>query len=146
MELIRILQEHCGKRRSVRKALRMYGADNDDMFTQPLATMLPNRAIRLVTNWLMINAETGDKVDLRILEPSEQKVYMSDLAVQKTGVYVQRMREVPMSTNEILHIWEPSVNYQTLTLEEIQLSIERAEAAKLLNDCGALEKLSITNK
>jgi len=141
MELINILKEYRGTRRSVRNALRIYGADNDEMLTQPLATMLPNRAIRLVINWLMTNAEAGHQIELRLFEPSEQKIYISNLEMENGGIYVRGMSEKPVLTNEILYIWEPSITYQTLTVEEIKQSVKRADAAKLLNDCGALEQL-----
>jgi len=86
---------------SARKALQPYGANDDKMFAQPLATMLPDQAIRLVINWLLMNAGTGQKIELLVFEPSEQKIYTSNLAIYRGRVFVQRFREHPAQNNEI---------------------------------------------
>jgi len=44
----------------------------------------------------------------------------------------------------MLHQWNLQVTYQTLTLEEIQSSVNRADATNLLHDCDVM-KSYVTN-
>jgi len=72
MEVIRILTEKCHMQCRARKALQMYGASNEDMLPQPLATMPSEQVTRLVLKWQMINAKNGHQLELRISESEEQ--------------------------------------------------------------------------
>jgi len=49
------------------------------------------------------------------------------------------LREVPELCNNVLHYWNVSATYHTLTMEAIQNSTERAHAINTLKDCDALE-------
>jgi len=139
MELIRILKEKCHAQHSVRKALRIYGASNDDVLTQPLATMPPEQVIKLVLNWLTLHAKNGHKTELRMPVPEEQKVYESGLLLKHNAIYVKYIHAAPELIAKTLHYWNLPVTYQTLTLKEIQSSVDRANAINLLRDCDALE-------
>ena len=139
MKLIRILNEKFHTQCSVRKALRIYWASNNDELTQPLATMPSEQVITLVLNWLTIHAKNGHKIELRISEPEEQKIYASGLLLKHNAIYVQYVYDAPELIGKTLHYWDLPVTCQTLTLKEIQNSVDRANAINLLNDCDALE-------
>jgi len=69
MELVSILKESRRTRRGRRKMLRRYGINDDAGFTQPLAEMHPGKTIRIVLNWLTLNAKDGYEIELRIPVP-----------------------------------------------------------------------------
>jgi len=134
-----MLKEKCHTQHSVRKALRIYGAINDDVLTQPLATMPPEQVIRLVLNWLSLHAENVHTIELRIPVPKEQKVYESGLLLKHSAIYVTYVHAAPELIGKTLHCWNLPVTYRTLTLKEIQSSVDRANAMNILRDCDALE-------
>jgi len=72
MEIIRILEESRKAKTSVRRKLRRYGISNETELTQPLAEMQPEKALKLMFNWLTLNAKSGHEIELPVKVPEEQ--------------------------------------------------------------------------
>jgi len=140
MELVKILQEYCESKQGVKMALRPYGISHDEDFTQPLATMFPNKAIRIVINWLVTRAENGCKVYLRIPVSEEQKIYETQLAIKAGTMLVKSIREAPKLVGKLLHCWDAYTNYRTLTVEKILYSSEHADLLEDFLDVDKNEK------
>jgi len=131
MELIRILKERSRANCSMRKMLRRYGINDDAEITQPLAEMQPGKAMRIAVNWLTVNAKNGYEIELLMPVPEEQMVYVIGLSSRCRSIYVRYVHAAPGLIGKMLHQRDLQVNYQTLTLEEIQSSVYCAEAANL---------------
>ena len=131
MELIRILKERSRANCSMRKMLRRYGINDDAEITQPLAEMQPGKAMRIAVNWLTVNAKNGYEIELLMPVPEEQMVYVIGLSSRCRSIYVRYVHAAPGLIGKMLHQQDLQVNYQTLTLEEIQSSVYCAEAANL---------------
>jgi len=140
MELVNILQEYCESKQGVKKALRPYGISHDEDFTQPLATMFPNKAIRTVIKWLVTHAENGCEVCLRIPVSKEQKIYETKLAIKTGTILFKRIRETPELVGKLLHCWDAYTNYRTLTVEKIIYSSEHADLFEDFLDVDKNEK------
>jgi len=54
--------------------------------------------------------------------------YSSKVVNPNRSVYVTRLWEVPKADEMALHCWLPDINYRTLTLDEINRSVLRAQA------------------
>jgi len=78
-------------------------------------------------------------MQIRIFEPEEHKIYTSSLLLKHNATYAHNVRDAPELIGKTLHYWDLPVTYQTLSLKEMQSSVERANAINLLNDCDALE-------
>jgi len=135
MELISDLKEGCQTRRSIRETLRIFGANSKKEITQPLGNMPVEQAMTLVLNWLTLHAKNGHAVELRMFELQEQKAYATGLLLKNNAIYVQYVRDAPELINKILHYWDPSITYQTLSTKEIKNSVEYAYAINNLGDC-----------
>jgi len=140
MEQINILKESRRMRRSGRKVLRKYRINDDAEFTQPLAEMHPGKAIRIILNWLTLNVKDGYEIELRIPLHEEQTVYESKLHLKDGTIFVRRIQDAPRLIGKALHQWDINVNYQTLTLEEIIRSVQRADITNLLQEDDSILK------
>ena len=127
LNLIRVLREGWHSKNGVKTKLRSYGLQDDDDFTQPLAEMLPAKAIWTVVNWLSINAKDGHELCLRIPVGNSKGVYEAWLVTKARTNYVKSIRKVPELIGKIWHYWDAHVNYQTLTLEKIKNSTYHAD-------------------
>jgi len=66
------------------------------------------------------------------------------LRLKDNTIYVRPVKVAPGLIGKMLHQWNLQVTYQTLTLEEIQSSVNRADATNLLHDCDVM-KSYVTN-
>ena len=96
--------------------------------------MDPGKAMRLVLNWLTLNAKNGYKIELRIKVPEEQMVYKSRIRMGGGTMFVQQTREAPELVGKALHQWDNHINYRTLTLEEIIRSVQRVDLTNSLQE------------
>ena len=136
MELISNLKEACQTQRSIRKTFRIFGTNSKKEITQPLGNIPAEQAMALMLNWLILHAENGHAVELRMCELKEQKIYAIGSLLKNNGIYVQYVQDVPELINKILHYWDPSVTYQTLSIKEIKNSVEYADAINHIDDCS----------
>jgi len=134
MELISILKESRRLKSDGRKILRKYGINDDAEFTQPFAEMDPGKATRIILNWLTLNAKGGYEIELRIMVPEEQTIYRSKICMRGGTIFVQQIRKATELVGKALHQWVDRVNYQTLTLEEIIRSVQRADLTNYLQE------------
>jgi len=145
MEIIRILEESRKAKTSVRRKLGRYGISNETELTQPLAEMQPETALRLMLNWLILNAKSGHEIQLRVKVPEEQMVYMSSLMLRHGTMYVRCVHIAPELRGKILYKWDSQTTYETLTIEEIQRSIKCANALNDLQECRKTMRGNIDN-
>jgi len=132
MEMLDDLKDCWKTQRSIRKALRIFGANSKGAIMQPLGKMPVEKAMAMVLNWLAWHGENGQQIELRMPEPKEQKVYAVGLALRNSAIYVQYVRDAPELINKTLHQWDLMTTYQTLTVKEIAGSAERADVLNML--------------
>jgi len=118
----------------VRKILRRYGINDDAEFTQPLVEMQLGKPLRLVLNWLTLNTRNGYEIEMRMQVPEEQMTYTSSLVLKRSAIRVRYIHATPGLLGEVLHQWDTYVSYETLTLEEIQCSVDRANATNAIRE------------
>jgi len=141
MERVNALRESQRLKSGGQRYLQKNGISDDAEITQPFAEMEPEKATRLILNWLTINAEDGYEVEIRIRVPEEQKVCKNKICMRHGAMYVRQTREAPQLIGKALHHWNDQVNYRTLTLEEI-MSVQRVDLTNSLQeDCGILQEL-----
>ena len=132
MEILDDLKDCWQRQRSIRKVLRIFGANSKEEITQPLGDMPDEKAMALVLNWLAYHAENEKQIELRMSEPKEQKVYAVGLTLRNSAIYVQYVRDASELLNKTLHFWDFSITYQTLSVKVIESSVERADAIHFL--------------
>jgi len=140
MNLIQELKEHCHKRRSIRKLIRIFGVRKKEELTHALNEMTDEQVMALVLHWLVWHAEDGHKIELRMFDVEEQKVYAIGLTLMNNGIYVQGIREASELINQIMHDWNVTTTYQTLTIQETKASVTRADVLNSLVNEDALEQ------
>jgi len=80
---------------------------------------------------------------MRVSAPEEQTVYEVILQCKNRTIFIRRIDNVQRLRGKALHVWDNDVNYQTLTLEEIIKSVQRADMANLLiEDNSDLENVA----
>jgi len=103
------------------------------------------KAIRTVLSWMTFNEENGHEIELRIPVPQEQKVCTSCLSLKHNDIYVRYVNDAPGLVGKTLHQWNSQVNYQTLTLEEIIRSVQRANITNFLRENSSILKDCVAN-
>jgi len=83
-------------------------------------------------DWLTLNAKNGYEIDIPV--PEEQTNYESKLHLKGGTNFVRRVQDTPRLIGKVLHQWDINVTYQTLTLEEIIRSVQRADITNLLHE------------
>ena len=104
---------------SLRKALQIFGIETLATLTQPLASMTFERATLLILKWLTTNKHDARFFDPRFQETSTAKFYILGLHFQIRAIYVRYIQENPELQGQMLHHWNPTTTYQSLTIEEI---------------------------
>jgi len=127
MDLINVLEESNCAGSGGTKILRRYGINDDADITRPFAEMHLEKVIRIVLNWLTINAKNGYENELRIPVAERQAIYKSKIGMRGGAIFVRRVKKAPELKSKVLHQWDSKVNYQTLTLKEIIRSVHRAD-------------------
>jgi len=69
-----------------------------------------------------------------LTEAAEQTVYTFALTKTVRRIYVYRIESVPTLFSKLLHYWSYYVTYQTLSVKEIAISIECADALNSFKD------------
>jgi len=100
--------------------------------------MEPETVVRLTLNWLTVNAKKGDDVEIRIKVPEEQTVYKSKICIRQGTLFVQHIQKAPELIDRVLHQWSDQANYDTLTIEEIIRSVQRADLTNSLQEDGSI--------
>jgi len=104
-----------------------YMISDDADFTRPLATMLPGKAIRLVLNWIAINARNEHEIELRMPVLEEQPmVYVASIRMKERTIHVRYVRAAPELIGNISQQWGAYVTYRTRTLKERKKSVINA--------------------
>lgn len=116
-----------------------YGAEKDELLTEPLAMLSSDQVVRLTINWFLIHGRNKQKLEVRLFGPDKHEVYKTVLYNYKGAIQVLKVYERQTLTNEILYLWKPTATYKNLTLSEIKLSMEHADAAQLHRN-GVLEE------
>ena len=98
LNLITMLYKGLHSRNGIKKQLRLYGLTNDVEFTEPLASMPSNQAMRIVVNWLANNAKDGYEPCLHIY--ADGKIYEVHLKTIARTVYVKRAYDKLQSFSE----------------------------------------------
>jgi len=106
--------------------------------------MDPGKATRIILNCLTLNAKDGYDVELRIMVPEEQTIYRSKIRMRGGTIFVQKVRKATEVVGKVLHQWDDQVSYQTLTLEEIIRSVQRADVANYLQEDSSIIKEYVT--
>lgn len=73
-----------------------------------------------------MNTEKEDTVKVR-LNIEEQMVYEAHISLMHGKMHVWQVKQAPYLIGKMLHQWDEQVNYDTLTLEEITRSTQRAD-------------------
>jgi len=102
------------------------------------------KATRIILNWLTLNAKDGYDVELRIMVPEGQTIYRSKIRMRGGTIFVQKVRKATEVVGKVLHQWDDQVSYQTLTLEEIIRSVQRADVANYLQEDSSIIKEYVT--
>jgi len=76
----------------------------------------------------------GRQYEIRLQVPEKQTVYVARLADRNRSLYVVSIRETPELTGKALHCWFRNTSYQTLTHDEIQQSVKRADAVNNIKE------------
>jgi len=106
--------------------------------------MDPGKATRIILNCLTLNAKDGYDVELRIMVPEGQTIYRSKIRMRGGTIFVQKVRKATEVVGKVLHQWDDQVSYQTLTLEEIIRSVQRADVANYLQEDSSIIKEYVT--
>jgi len=106
--------------------------------------MDPGKATRIILNCLTLNAKDGYDVELRIMVPEEQTICRSKIRMRGGTIFVQKVRKATELVGKVLHQWDDQVSYQTLTLEEIIRSVQRADVANYLQEDSSIIKEYVT--
>ena len=106
--------------------------------------MDPGKATRIILNWLTLNAKDGYDVELRIMVPEGQTIYRSKIRMRGGTIFVQKVRKATEVVGKVLPQWDDQVSYQTLTLEEIIRSVQRADVANYLQEDSSIIKEYVT--
>jgi len=69
---------------------------------------------------------------LRVEE--KRTVYVTHIAKRQGILFARRTRERPELFGRALHCWQNDVNYKTLTSEELQRSVTRADVVNQLTE------------
>jgi len=88
--------------------------------------MQPERALKLMLNWLTINVKASHTIQLRVEVAEEQTICTCWLKVNSSNVYVPHVYATLRVMGKVLHKSDSHVTYDTLTLEEITNSIKHA--------------------
>ena len=102
------------------------------------------KATRIILNCLTLNAKDGYDVELRIMVPEGQTIYRSKIRMRGGTIFVQKVRKATEVVGKVLHQWDDQVSYQTLTLEEIIRSVQRADVANYLQEDSSIIKEYVT--
>ena len=127
MELIKRLQELCSSNQGGKKPLRPYGINSNEEFIKPLAEMVPEKALYIVTTRLVNNATPGYEIPLRVPDSLERQIYEAELVTKGRTIYITNIRKAPELIGKLLHCWDEGTNYNTLTMEKIMYSSEHAD-------------------
>jgi len=74
------------------------------------------------------HSKQGQSFEVRWQCDELHKAYAITIANRNGSVYVTVVREAPELTGKLLHGWAEGVTYDTLTADEIQRSVKRANA------------------
>jgi len=141
MELINRLQEICSSNQGGKNPLRPYGINSNEEFIKPLAEMVPEKALCIVTNWLVNNATPGYEITLRIADSVERQVYEAQLVTKGRTIYITNIRKAPELIGKLLHCWVEGTNNNTLTREKkIMYSSENADLIESFPETDSASK------
>jgi len=138
MEWVKAIRESQRLKSGGRRYLRKYGIRHDAEITQPFAKMGPETATRLMLIWLTLNAKDGYDVEIRIRVPEKQTMYKSKMCMRQGAIFVRQTQEAPELIDKLWHQRDNKVNYNTLTLEEIIRSVQRADLINSQHDEDSL--------
>jgi len=123
MELITMLAEKHLEKQSVSKILQMCGFEKLEAYTKPFMEMQNEDAIQAVLKWIACNSANGQSYEIRMRVAKMETTYGLKPANRSGSIYVTRMWEVAKAKENELHCWLPDVSYRTLSVDEIQRSI-----------------------
>jgi len=135
MGLIEDLKASCQTQRSIRTVLRIFGATREET-RQPLDKLSDEKARALVQNWLAWYGEREKQIELRMVEPKERTVYTVGPSLIKSAIYVRYVRNAPELVNKMLHHWNSTITYKTLSVEDIEDSVKREDILNMLGIVG----------
>jgi len=143
MKLITNSKESCQKQENVKPTLRIFGVVNEEENMQPLHALTNEKAVTLVLRWLAWHEKEGEQLELRLVEPKEQAVYVIGLLLRKNAICVKYVRNTPELFNKILHHWYYTITYPTLVVQDIKNSVGNADILDMVNTvCNVNEKVS----
>ena len=128
MELITMLAEKHLEKQSVKKILKFCGFEDRKVYTKPLMDMRNEDALQAVLKWIGCNSVTGQTFEIRMRVAQMETTYGLRLSNRAGSIHVTHMCEVTKANENELHCWLPDISYWTLTVDEIQRSMQRAEA------------------
>lgn len=134
MDLIRDLQEHQAKRRGAQRILRLYGINDINAVEKPFVEMDKVTVTRVLLNWLAFNSKDGQDYEVRLQIPEQQTIYRTQIAKRQGTLYIRKTKEAPEQIGKALHCWLNDVKYHTLTHDEVQRSVKRADAVNNLTE------------
>jgi len=81
---------------------------------------------------MTLNGREGHDYEIHITVPEKQTVYKNQATMRQGGMFIRKTREAPELLGKALHCWPNRVNYNTLTHDEVQKSVLRADAVNNL--------------
>lgn len=141
MEWTETLKENCQKQCSIKWILRIFGTASKEEVKCPSSTLTNKKAMAVILNWLAWHGESEKQIELRMVEPWKQ-TYMQ-LILQKGAIYVRYVHNAPELVNKMLHHWNSRLTYQTLSVQDVEDSVGRADILNMLDTvCNTNEDIS----
>jgi len=129
-----LAEKHLSKQ-SVKKVLKACGLDHLDEYHKPLKKMSSEKGAQAVLKWITCNSIIAQKYLLRIKIADDDMPYEIQLVNRNRGsIYITHFKRATELKGKVLHCWLPDVSYHKLTADEINRSVQRADAINKLKE------------